>query len=174
MQKEFLLNSITKEMKLIRRISTLVPQDQVDFRPKEGMRSTMELLHYLCRIGTGMISYWERTDGADPRTHFAELNVNVKEIILAQVPVEMDKQIALIEKLFSNFSEAELYTKEVTYPWGEKALLGQALIETSIKYLTSYKLQLFVNLKMSTDLKLGTPDLWRKTEIGEIGIRDKE
>ncbi len=168
MYKQFLLNSITKEMKLIRRLSTLVPADQLDFRPKEGMRSTMELLHYLCRIGTGMVSYWERKDGADLRTHFAELNANVKEITLQQVAGEMDKQIELIQKLFSNFTEEDLCTKEVTYPWGEKALLGQALIETSIKYLTSYKLQLFVNLKMSTDLKLGTPDLWRKTELEEV------
>lgn len=168
MYKQFLLNSILKEMKLIRRISTLIPEDQLDFRPKEGMRSTLELLRYLSTIGTGMITWWNRTDGADLRTHFTELNTKTEHISTHNIMEAMDGQIALIQEIFDSFTEEDLYTKEVTLPSGAKSLLGEALLETSVKYLTAYKLQLFVNLKMSTDLKLGTPDLWRKIDLEEV------
>jgi hypothetical protein len=71
----------------------------------------------------------------------------------------------LVEQLFENISEEDLVTKEVDYPWGEKALLGQAIIETNIKWLTAYKLQLFSYIKQNSDEKLVTPDAWRRTEI---------
>ena len=47
-------------------------------------------------------------------------------------------------------------------------MLGEAIIETSIKWLTGYKMQLFMKLKQTSDEKLTTPDLWRRTELEAI------
>ncbi len=168
MYKEFLLNSIIKEMKIIRRLSTKIPADQIDFRPKEGVRSTAELLKYLSSCGTGFLRYWYRTDGSDFKTFFAGLNAETAGITNENFVDRMDQQIELVTNLFKNITEEDLLTKEVDYPWGETAKLGEAILETSIKWLTGYKMQLFLKLKLSSEEKLTTPDLWRKTELETV------
>lgn len=152
-------------MKIIRRLSTKIPADQINFRPKEGMRSSLELLQYLSSCGTGTIRYWYKTDDSDYKTFFAGLRTHTHTITHDNFIFEMNAQIELVKELFDNISEDDLLNKEVDYPWGEKALLGEAIIATNIKWLTAYKMQLFINLKLSSEEKLTTPDLWRTTEL---------
>lgn len=169
MYKQFLLNSIIKEMKLVRRLSTKIPADKLNFRPKENVRSSLELLQYLSTCGTGTIRYWYRTDDSDFKTFYSSLNIHAKTIVTTDDFInEMDKQIELIQILFNNITEEDLLNKEIDYPWGATAKLGEGIIETNIKWLTAYKLQLFLNIKLSSDEKLTTPDLWRKVELTEV------
>ena len=165
MYKQFLLNSIIKEMKIVRRLATKIPTDKYDFRKKEGMRSTTELLQYLSSCGTGMLLYWNRTDNSDFRTFYGALNEKSKSITPENFAAAMDAQIELVKKIFDNISENDLLTKEVELPGGEKAVLAEGIIETNIKWLTAYKMQLFLALKLTSEEKLTTGDLWRKTEI---------
>ena len=165
MNKETLLKSITKEMKIIRRLSTKIPTDQINFRPKEGMRSSLELLQYLGFCGTAMILYWYKNEDSDFRTFFGGLRTHGQNITHENFISTMDAQITLVNQLFEKITEEDLLTKEVDFPSGEKAMLGEGIIETSIKWLTAYKMQLFVNLKLSSEETLTTPDLWRKTDL---------
>lgn len=135
------------------------------FKTKEETRSIEELLHYLSYIGTGIIRFWYRTDGSDPKTFFAGLRAESVITTPEQFIAAMDKQIELVTQLFDAMTEADLNTKLVSYPWGETAPLGEALIETTIKWLAAYKLQLFSLIKHSTEQKIGTPDAWRLTEL---------
>jgi hypothetical protein len=168
MNKETLKNSIIKEMKIIRRLSTKIPVDKHDFRPTESVRSINELLQYLSNCGTGFIRFWYKKDDRDLRTFFAELNAQAKTVTPENFADVMDKQIEMVNTLFDGITEDDLINKEVEYPWGEKAKLGEAIIETSIKWLTGYKMQLFMKLKLTSDEKLTTPDLWRKTELETV------
>lgn len=169
MFKQFLLNSIVHEMKVIRRLATKIESNQADYRPKEGIRSITELLQYLSACGTNTIRYWYRTDPSiDFRTSISEAVTKAKEITPQNFVAAMDAQIDLVTKLFENITEDDLLNKEVDYPWGEKAKLGEAIINTSIKWLTGYKVQLFLKLKLSSDQELKTPDLWRMTELEKV------
>lgn len=169
MFKQFLLNSILHEMKVIRRLATKIPSDQTDYRPKEGIRSINELLQYLSVCGTNTIAYWYRKDpSVDFRTFAGERAAKAKSINAHNFVAAMDEEITLITSLFDQITEEALLTKEVDYPWGEKAKLGEAIINTSVKWLTGYKVQLFLKLKLSSDQELKTPDLWRKTELEMI------
>jgi len=169
MFKQFLLNSIIHEMKVIRRLATKIEAHQADYRPKENIRSITELLQYLSVAGTNTIRYWYRPDPAvDFRTYVSEATINAKNITPKNFVAAMDQQIELITKLFDKITEDDLLNKEVDYPWGEKAKLGEAIINTSIKWLTGYKVQLFLKLKMSSDQELKTPDLWRMTELEKV------
>jgi hypothetical protein len=165
MYKQFLLNSIIKEMKIVRRLSTKIPKDQLDFRKKEGMRSTLELLQYLSSCGTGMLLYWYKTDDSDFRTFYGTLNEKSKTITYDNFVAAMDAQIELITILFDNITEEDLLNKQVDLPGGEKVCLAEGILETNIKWITAYKMQLFLALKLTTEEKLATGDLWRKTEI---------
>ena len=168
MNKHILLNSIIKDLQIVKRLSTKIPVDQVNFRPKENVRSTLEILQYLCNCGTNTIRYWYRTDGSDLKTFSAERNAYLKTLTLDKIAAELDAQIEMAKHLFANITESDLVNKEVDFPWGEKAMLGEAIMNTNIKWLAAYKLQLFLNIKLSTDEKITTPDLWRKTELDDL------
>jgi hypothetical protein len=165
MYKQHLLNNIEKEINICRRLYTKVPPDQINFRPKEGVRSTMEILQYLCIIGGAMLSYWLKEDDTDFNTFFGNASTASKTIQCEHFLTLMDEQMATIKNLFNQISEEDLFHKEITYPWGGTAPLGEGIIGTSIKFLAAYKLQLFSYIKLSTDQKLGTADAWMLTDL---------
>ncbi len=152
-------------MKIIRRLATMVPPDKLEFKMKDGTRTIGELLHYLSYIGTGTISYWYRTDGTDFRTFFTQLKTITPAYNRDEFGSIMDEQINLVNTLFAKITDDDLHAKIVDYPWGATAPLGEAIIETNIKWLTGYKLQLFTLIKQVSDQKMGTPDAWRHTEV---------
>ena len=125
MYKQHLLNSIEKEINICRRLYTKIPPDQMNFRPKEGVRSTLELLQYLGFIGSLMLSYWLKKEDTDFRTFYGTKIDLSKAMPHEQFLTVMDEQMATIKDLFNQISEEDLFHKEITYPWGGKAPLGE-------------------------------------------------
>ena len=164
MWKDILLNSIIKDLRVIKRLSGKIPLDQMNFRPKENVRSTEELLKYLSFTVTAPIDFWLNSPAEDFRSHFGKLNEASKNIAPEAYPAIFEQQIEAIHLLFEKISESDLLNKEVTLPSGTPSKLGEAILETSVKWLSAYKMQLFLYIKISTDHQLTTPDLWRKVE----------
>lgn len=161
MYKQHLLNNIEKEINICRRLYTRISPDQISFRPKEGIRSTLELLQYLGCIGSMMLSYWLKKDDTDFNTFYGSKISLSKAMPYEQFLIVMDEQVATIRDLFNQISEEDLFQKEIIYPWNDvKAPLGEAIISTSIKWLAAYKLQLFLFIKLSGDEQLTTVDAW--------------
>ena len=165
MYKEHLLNNIEKEISICRRLYTKIPPGKMDFRPKEGLRSILELLQYLGIVGSALPYYWLKKEGTDFFAFFAEGDKAAKAMPHEQFLTAMDEQMATIRDLFNEISEDDLMNKEIDYPWGGKAPMGEAIIATSIKFLTGYKLQLFSLIKLCDDQKLGTADAWFITDM---------
>lgn len=165
MYKQHLLNNIKKEINICRRLYTKILPDQMDFRPKEGMRSTLELLQYLSVIIEAMPKYWLEKHDMDFNTFYTSTMNASKEIPHEEFLNAMEKQMDRIKDLFNQISEEDLLQKEIDYPWGGKAPLGEAIIATSIKWAAAYKLQLFLFIKLSQDTVLSTGDAWMLTEI---------
>ena len=165
MYKQHLLKNIEHEIKLCCRLYTKIPIGQMDFRPKEGLRSILELLRYLSIVGSAMLIYWLKKDDTDFNTFFDRIDKESKTMTYERFPAAMDKQMATIRDLFNKISEDDLFNKEVAYPWGGKAPMGEAIIATSIKFLTGYKLQLFLFIKLCDKQKLTTPDAWFVTDL---------
>ena len=163
MFKQFLLNSIIKEIKICQRLFTKIPMENMDFRPKETTRSMLEILQYLSFIGTCMLKYWAQEDETNFGKYFKNLSVAARNLSPDEFLSTMDDQIKTVNNLFAQISETDLYDKQVMCPWSVMAL-GEAILETEIKWLAAYKLQLFFYLKLSTDQSLGTPDAWVSTE----------
>jgi hypothetical protein len=165
MLKEQLLDSLIKEMKICMRLSTKIPADQLDFRPKEGLRSNLELLQYLSWCGTGMLLFWTQDEEKDFRAYFGKITGKAKEMKASDFTTVMNSQIETASRILNRFQDNDLDTFEITFPWGAKGKLREGILETCIKWTTAYKLQLFFYLKLCSDQKLGTPDAWRLTEI---------
>jgi hypothetical protein len=165
MYKQNLLDTLVKEMKIVQRLSTKIPVEQINYRPKEGMRSMLELLQYLTHTGTGFIMYWYRADTSDLKTFYAPISAKAKTLTHEQFIPAMDHQIEKVQELFSNMTDDEFKNKTVDYPWGGTAPLCEAILTTSVRWLIAYKMQLFLYIKMTSDQKLGTPDVWRLTDL---------
>ena len=165
MYKDHLRNAIIDEMKICRRLYRKIPQDKMDFRPKSDMRSIHELLQYLCIVGTALPNYWLNEQGSDFFAGFNKKAATSKSMPHEQFLSVMNDQIELTHKLFDQIDEEDLLTKEVIYPWGGKVQFGEGIISTSIKFLSGYKLQLFLLIRMCTDLKIGTADAWFITDF---------
>lgn len=165
MYKVTLLNMIVDEMNICKRLFTKIPADKLGFRPKHDMRSIHELLQYLCIVGTALPAYWLKDSAGDFYANFEITKAASQRIADDDFLNAMDIEIAAIHDLFERFTEDDLFNREVSYPWGGKAALGEAIIATSIKFLTGYKLQLFLYIRMCTDQKLGTPDAWFRTAM---------
>lgn len=166
MYKDHLRNAIVKEMQICKRLYTKIPEDKMDFRPKENVRSILELLQYLSFIGTAMPDYWLNYSDVAFGDVFGKLVAGAKEMQYHAFPSAMDSQMEKIELILNQLSEKDLSEKQVTYPWGGEVAMGEGIMATSVKYLAAYKLQLFSLIKFCSDQKLGTADAWILTEIG--------
>jgi hypothetical protein len=164
MFKQFLLKAIIKEMKLCRRLYTKIPPEKLNFRPKENTRSILEILQYLSFIGTSMLKYWSQESETDLWKFFGGLATAAGNLPADQFLPAMNEQIKTVNDLFNQINEEDLYQKQVMCPWGVTPL-GEAIVETEIKWLAAYKLQLFFYIKLCTDQPLGTPDAWVRTEL---------
>ncbi|MEP6513958.1 MAG: hypothetical protein ABJA79_08815 [Parafilimonas sp.] len=160
MYKQHLLNNIQKEIHICCRLYTKIPSGKLNFRPKEGLRSILELLRYLSIVGSAMPAFWLKKDDTDFDTFFDAIDKASRTMPYERFPAAMDEQMATIRDLFNQISDDDLMNKEVVYPWGGKAPMGEAIMATSIKFLTGYKLQLFLFIKLCDDQKLGTSDAW--------------
>ena len=165
MHKDHLRNAIIDEMKICRRLYRKIPQDKMDFTPKTDMRSIHELLQYLCIVGTALPDYWLNEQGSDFFTEFNKKAAASKYMPHEQFLSVMNDQVELTHKLFDQIDEEDLLNKEVIYPWGGKVQFGEGIISTSIKFLSGYKLQLFLLIRMCTDQEIGTPDAWFLTDF---------
>ena len=165
MYKQHLLNAIVKEMKICQRLYTKIPQDKMDFRPAVETRSVFELLQYLSVAGTAMPTYWLKEGDTNFSIFWGGITTMAQQMQKEKFLPTMDDQIEMINNLFDQINEEDLHQKEVSYPWGAKAPLGEAIITTSVKWLAAYKLQLFLYLKLCTNQKLGTADAWMLTDL---------
>lgn len=165
MYKQQLLNSIEKEINICRRLYTKIDPAQINFRPKEGLRSTLELLQYLSVIISALPAYWLKKDDSDFNSFYSSLMKDSKEMPHEAFLNTMDKQWVSIKDLFTQITEEDLLKKEITYPWGATATLGEGIINTSVKWAAAYKLQLFLLIKLSHDINIGTADAWMLTDL---------
>jgi len=138
----------------------------MNFRPGQGVRSTLELLQYLSIAGTLMPTYWLKESDTDFGAFYVACTGASKSMAAEQFLTAMDRQLVKLKDLFNQITEEDLIQKEITYPWsGAKAALGEGIISTSVKWLAAYKLQLFLFIKLSGDQSLATADAWALTEI---------
>jgi hypothetical protein len=153
-------NSIEKEFKLIIGLSKNITPAMMDYKPKEGMRSMQELLHYLPGCGYYFQSYW-MTDGSQTvQEYFTEIRATRTQVTLENFESEMNIHLEKFKTLISSINEQDWQSKMVKYPWGAEAPIGEAMLETSLKWLTAYKYQLFMYIKMNSDAEIGTKDVW--------------
>ena len=155
--KSHLLDSMLHECTVAQHLFTKLPAGAYDFRPTPGQRSTAELLQYLSVIGiagaTCMVEGdWKR---------FGPFSARAKELTPAGFLAATDQQKAELTALFATLTEERLATQPAPLPGGGIQPLAVALMNGPLKWLTAYKLQLFLYAKSSGAHEIGTSNAWR-------------
>jgi hypothetical protein len=149
------LQSVDKEIDIIKHLFTKVTLEQMDFKPTEGQRTKLELVQYLSHIGaagTEMVLTGE-TGG------FAKFVEQGKKVSFENFAEAMDAQKATIHSMVEPLTDEQLSEKVNIFMMGENTK-GVYLVNTVLKWLVAYKMQLFLYMKQSGTTAIGTSNLW--------------
>lgn len=161
--KKQILQVLEKETAICKRLWTLIPQNLLNYAPIEGMRTTIELLQYMTWCSGSCVENYMETDAERLKTLY-QRNENYGDTMkFEDFSARMDEQMEKIRNLLAGITDDELLTKKVNLPWRETTTLGEALMETSLKWMTAYKMQLFLYLRMN-GLEVDTGDCWIMTK----------
>ncbi len=162
MFKQHLLQNLEREIFLLKQLAPYIEPRDLDFRPAEKMRSTMELMQYLSGIGATMLR-WFLINDLTPE-EWTKIRAYRQTLTLENFKDRLDEQMEQIIKYMNMIKEEDLNTMEVTLPSKEKMVLGSAIINAPIKWLAAYRMQLFVYLKMNGRDNISTPVAWTVME----------
>jgi hypothetical protein len=158
--KESLLECIRTEIETCKHLYSKIPSDAFEVRPAQEMRSIEELLQYLMWSARTPVTYFRDAEkGRTLREVATEHKELVKRYHVTEFEKAMDDQYADVAAIISAFTDHEIETKMVKFPWQTESTLGHAIMETAVKWLAAYKMQLFVYLKMQ-GIQLNTADCW--------------
>lgn len=133
-----------------------LPPGGLAYRASEGQRTTLELLRYLAFCGIGS-TRWAVED--DLGAYKAEA-ARVADMEGPGFPAAMKAQRQALTNYLAGLSDEELATHEAKVPWGEAVPLGRALLEMPLKWMTGYRMQLFLQAKAAGATDLKTSDNW--------------
>ena len=154
--KEQLASSLARECDIALHLFGKLGSDSYDYRPSSGQRNTTELLQYLSMCGIGGIRWL-----AEGRLElWNERVAKAADLAPAKFPEAMKQQKAEIAEFFAKTDESVLATREATMPTGDRMPLGAAIMNGPLKWLTAYKLQLFLDAKASGATEIGTANAW--------------
>ncbi len=159
--KDQLAAAMARECDICLHLFSKLPAGAAEYRPSEKQRSSLELLRYLTiSVVAGMDCMahadWKR---------FGAFSERAKEMPFDGFPAAMAVQKAAIEAFFADTSEAALETQEAPIPSGGSAPLGFAILNGPFKWLTAYKIQLFLYAKACGATEIGTSNAWRGADM---------
>jgi hypothetical protein len=106
--------------------------------------------------GIGAIRWMDKGD----YKIFVEMLEGTRFMKPEDFPAAMRKQKADIEQYFAEVSEEKLATHQASIPGGGTAPLAVAFLNGPLKWLTGYKLQLFMYAKAAGNEFISTPNAW--------------
>jgi hypothetical protein len=158
MHKQHLLHNIEREILLLKQLAPLIEEKDLDFRPTEKVRSTLELMQYLSGIGSTMLR-WFLINDLTPE-EFGKIREYRSTLTIQNFPERLDEQWNQIQSYLKDITEEDLISMEIVLPWKEKMMLGNAIINCPIKWLATYRMQLFLYLKMQGRPDISTKEAW--------------
>jgi hypothetical protein len=155
--KEQLAAGLARECDICVHLASKIDREAYDYRPTPAQRSTIELMRYLSICGIAGI----RCMAASDWKLFGGYVERVAELTPEEFPEAMARQKAEIEAFFAETPAETLATQEAKLPGGGPTMpLGAAIMNGPLKWLTAYKMQLFLYAKATGAATIGTANAW--------------
>jgi len=160
--KEIIIADMQQEIKILKHLFTKITPDMMDYRPQEGMRTTKELLTYLCYCAIQVLYFYSSKE-KDKTVFYEKLNALMQESVShVDFPSCLDFQYEKFVDMLNAIPEEDLFNKNVKHGhFKGEVNLGVALQHSAFKNLSAYRMQLFLYLKMSGQENLNTFNNWR-------------
>jgi hypothetical protein len=162
MYKQHLLQNMEREIVLLKQLSKIIREEDLEFRPQEKLRSIIELMRYLSTIGAVMLRWFIDNDLTPEE--WVKIREHQKTLTIQNFTERLDEQLATIRRYMDRITDDELLTKEVALPSKETMVLGSAIINAPIKWLAAYRKELFVYLKLNGHTEMSTREAWTVIE----------
>lgn len=153
--KDNLITMISNEFRIIKHLAEKVPEHTDGYRPTEKQRSTLELMQYL----SGIFKAITQTIYADDVSIFGNFMDTINKTTMENFAEVMDTQEKEVIEIINKFTDEDLATTMNMFNQGEKTK-GVYLVESIIKFVSAYKMQLFLYIKASGNASLGTSNVW--------------
>ena len=157
--KQHLSQSIARECDIIVHLFSKIAPDAYDYQPSPEQRTTAALLRYLTICASAGLHCMVEKDWK----LFAGYSQRAKDMQPAEFPAAMERQKQEVLSFLESASD-ETLAREAPMPGGGMLPLGVAILEGPLKWLTAYKMQLFLYAKASGAPQLKTSNLWRGTD----------
>ena len=159
--KQNYIDSVAHETNVIKHIYSKATPAQADYRPAEGIRSNLELAQYLAYSAIVPTKCLLDGDWSTAGDLLEESSTMKWE----EFPARMDAQLEAVKKMMADVPDGDLLSREAPMPWGVNVPLGAGLIDSTVKFMSSYRLQFFNNVKISAPAdapgkKMGTANAW--------------
>jgi hypothetical protein len=151
--REVYIQSIELEVKIIKHLYSKVGKADLNYKPSEKQRTLQELLNYIPTT-VAVTPFMISGDWKNAGESFKKIGEDAHHDFLGT----LDREIGAFLQLVKSFS-VEDFSKEVALPTGAKVPLALALIHFNLKFLTAYRMQLFLYLKVSQP-ELATLNCW--------------
>ena len=154
--KDQLASAMMHECDVCKHLYEKLTPAALDYGPTPGQRNTLELLRYLAICGIA----GTRCMAENNWKLFGDFAARVKEMPAADFPAAMDRQKAELQEFFAAVSDEALRAQPAPLPAGGTQPLGAAILMGPYKWLTAYKMQLFLYAKAAGVTGLGTANAW--------------
>lgn len=151
-----ILDALLRECEITKHLLTKVPSGGMDYRPTPDQRTALELARYQSFCGLG--GSYALVDGNWDR--YRELSEASEKVESGGLAAAIDAQAAALKAFFEDLSDDDFASKEVTTPMGETMPLGRALLEMPVKWMTAYRMQLYLYCKGAGNTDIWTPNCW--------------
>ncbi len=160
MIKDSLLNSCLLDLTICQHLFSKLDPALSDWRPRENMRSTLDLMQYLSFIGGAMSTHFVHSaeDREEARNRYREGSKLSKAMTFQEFREAIEREKELLREVFDTITDSDLI--RMTYhPFSnEETNLFEALLIVT-KYLTAYRHQLFLYAKLC-GAEISTPNNW--------------
>lgn len=157
--KEHLLLNLERELILLKQLAPIIEEKDLSFRTNVKSRNTIELMRYLSGMGAAMMRWFVINDLT--KEEWEKIGAYRATLTIENFPARLDEQIEMIRNYMDMITDDDLLNKVIELPNKEQMPLGAAIINAPIKWLASYRMQLFLHLKMNGRPDLNTADAWR-------------
>lgn len=161
MTKQQILDSIQEEHTILKHLFSKVKPEHLAYSPGEKMRDTEALLRYITYCAVATINWYDvALNNLDKENAFQKYVDKADAMDIQKFPEALDEQHAEVAKILSNYSDDDLLTKKVNRIAGNECALEEAIVNSSLRYLTAYRMQLFLYLKQNGQTELSTYNCW--------------
>lgn len=154
--KDDLLDSLLRECEISKHLATKIPGGDTSFQPSGSQRSMLELMRYQSFCGLG--GSYAMFDGNWDR--YRALSDAAGSLEAKGFEAAMDRQAEGLRNFFGALSDEDFASRSAKTPMGEELPLGRALLELPVKWMTAYRMQMYLYCKQAGNQEIWTPNCW--------------